>query len=201
MKQSTQKQLKNSIIEFLMDGKEHSISEIKSAVEKRGIVIEEKSSKLRTALYFLKQEDLHLINPEKGVYKYIVEKKESEDGNEFDLSEFEHINASPRESLKMVVSVMADGTIALNGQLLKCIENCEAEIKLKADSSYLALIKDGIGMVKFGKNGRTKNYELVNKISQKKKKLPVYYVGEWDGKGKVWLGKLIDYNPNNGKKK
>lgn len=198
MKKSTQKQLKEYIIDFLLDGNEHSIAEIKSAVEKRGIVIEKGSSKLRTALYFLKQEDSHLVNPEKGVYRYETEKKENI--IEYDLTEFEHINASPRALKKMVVSILKDGTVAINGFLMSNLQDGEVEIRIKPDCSYLALVKNGVGMVRFGKNGRVKNYELADRIS-KKKKLPTYFVGEWDGKGQVWLGKQLDYNPNICKRK
>lgn len=75
------------------------------------------------------------------------------------------------------------------------------EIRLKRDCSCLALVKNGDGMVKFGKNGRLKNYELIKKISQKKIKFPVYYIGEWSENEQIWMGELSYNNPNSRSKK
>lgn len=38
-----------------------------------------------------------------------------------------------------------------------------------------------------GKNGRTKNYYISQKLQQCHKKIPSYYVGEWDKKNNFWL--------------
>ncbi len=65
----------------------------------------------------------------------------------------------------------------------------------------MALITHGKTFVNFGKNGRIKNYKIVEKLQNRKIKLPVYYVGEWDAEEKVWLGKLTNEKPNNGRKK
>lgn len=51
-----------------------------------------------------------------------------------------------------------------------------------------------------GKNGRTKNYYISQKLQQCHKKIPSYYVGEWDKKNNFWLGYLSTTNPNSSKK-
>lgn len=197
MIQSTQKMIKDTIIEYLQDGREHTVGEIKCAVERKGIVIEKESSKLRTALYYLKQENSGIINTEKGVYKYVPEKSILQiNSSKYDLTDFEHIESSSRKSSYLVMGVMLNGTVTLNRKLLDCFEDGQAEVRLKKDCSQIALLRNGNGKIRFGKNGRIKNYDLVNNILKRRKKFPVYYVGEWDEHEQIWIGNITDNNPN-----
>ena len=58
------------------------------------------------------------------------------------------------------------------------------------------LIPNGKEKIGIGKNSRFKNYEIFDKLRAKKAKLPVYYVGEWNGDKQIWLGNLVSVNPN-----
>lgn len=46
-----------------------------------------------------------------------------------------------------------------------------------------------------------KNYILIyGKRLKVQKKLPAYYIGEWDEEEELWYGKYLPYNPNRGGK-
>lgn len=121
----------------------------------------------------------------------------------FDLSgfeEFEVIVPSMSRGAKEVLSVMSSGTIAMNPALLKHFEEYSAEIRLKKDCTEIILVKNGNVMTNLGKQGRVKNYNLVDRLKHANVKLPTYFVGEWDAEKGLWHGKAMSYNPNKGKK-
>ena len=117
-----------------------------------------------------------------------------------EFKEFEIINPSTRKSNKEVLSVMDSGMIAANAVLLSHFDDFCAEIRLKKDCTEIILLKDGNLKTNFGKMGRTKNYNLMEKIKKTNMKFPLYYVGEWDSERRIWHGKYLPYNPNKGKK-
>ena len=73
------------------------------------------------------------------------------------------------------------------------------DIRISPDWSEIVLFLEGKEMIHVGKNGRTKNYDL-QKRWKEQKKLPAYYIGEWDEEEELWYGKYLPYNPNRGEK-
>lgn len=68
---STGKQVKTLVIEFLSDGQEHSMQEIREHLLAQGIVLDKKSTLLRNVLFTTKKENPNLINSSRGVYRLL----------------------------------------------------------------------------------------------------------------------------------
>lgn len=203
MRKSQQQKIKELILDFLKDGKPRHIREIYDYLDKEGMHIDNGSSALRMALFALKNECSSLKNPEKGVYVWQEDnsQKKYERESMYDFSDFVTVQPSTKRNVKLVVSVLSDGTFALNTPLRSCFSENRAEVKIKNDGSQLVLIADGTVNIDFGKNGRTKNYVILEKMHTLKKKLPVYYVGDWNAEHGVWVGNISSANPNKSKKK
>jgi hypothetical protein len=216
---SLQNEVKNKVLEYMKDGKCRNVDEIREYVVESGIKLDNGTSALRMALFNLKKENLAFKNVKKGFYQMdlIGEKNKTiqlemniseKTGNKtknietikinmkYDFRNFETIKEATRKETALVVSIMEDGTIALNAALLHYFPNRKAEIKLKNDGTELALVLDGEDLINLGKNGRTKNYYIVEKLKEKNHKLPMYYSGRWDEEYGVWLGKKTNTNPN-----
>lgn len=202
MGKSKQQTIKELILELLKDGKPRQVREIYDYLDQKGIYIDRESSALRTALHALKNEFDSMKNPEKGVYVWEENKsrKNFEREYSYDFSDFVTVHPSTKRNAELVVSIMPDGTFAVNTHLLNCLSENKAEVKIKNDGSQLVLIADGKESIKFGKNGRIKNYEILKKLQMLKKKLPVYYVGEWNAESGIWIGNISTDNPNRPRK-
>lgn len=208
MNNSNQKTIKKLIKEYLKDGEERTIREIAGYLKEHGIEIEQKSSSLTNALHYLKNNEEKFINVSRGVYMWKNVKTESSTdsensefkNNDYDFSDFDTISPSRKKESELIVSIFENGNFALNTYLLKHFPNHEAEIKIKKDCTQLALIKNGISKINLGKNGRIKNYDIFQRIKDKKLAFPIYYVGKWDEKNEVWIGNLVRKNPNKPKK-
>lgn len=204
---SKQETIKKLIKEFLKDGEERTVKEIRDYVEKHEVRIKKEESTLRNALFNLKKEEPSLQNIARGIYVWRVPQKESFDEKQTkkdrrcDFSDFVTISPSTKKEIELVVSIFEDGTFSLNSYLLKYFPQYTAEIKLKIDCSQLVLIKNGIQKISLGKNGRIKNYNIIKKLKDKKKKFPIYYVGEWDDQNEWWIGNMVSVNPNKPRKR
>ena len=196
--------IKKCILEFLNDGKEHNTFEIRQYVDSKKLYEEDNTGTIRMALFQLKNEIDSIVNPRKGIYYMkISEAKEKktyrEVNSKYDFSDFDVIESQTKKETKMVVSILADGTVNINDKLLKQFSDRKAEIKIKKDSTQLVLLKNGKNMVYLGKNGRQKNYILLERLKACNIKLPVYYTGIWDADEELWIGELTDTNPNRGR--
>lgn len=196
--------MKNLILSCLSDGKQKTTNEIKTFIQKNGASLDTNSSLFRTCLYNLKKENPLLKNPKKGVY-YLesssnINNKKFTIPNIDNFEDFEDVLPIPRRNSFLVASVLKDDTLCINSHLLSFFPNKIAGIKIKKDASQLILIPNGEPSIQLGKNGRTKNYYLSQKLAQCHKKLPVYYVGEWDDEKNYWVGVLSLTNPNKTKK-
>ena len=202
MEKLTKKRIKTLILECVQDGMMKSIEEINTYLIKKGIIIESGSSALRTALFNLKKENIYFKNPEKGYYILESQSKENTDQNPgtYDFSDFITIEKSTQKETYLVVSILPDGSFALNSHLLMYFPERKAEIKIKNDCSQIALLLNGNKKMSLGKNGRAKNYSILDKVKEYGKELPVYYVGKWGDKEKIWIGNLSAHNPNRSKK-
>lgn len=202
MSTSRQQKIRELVLVFLKDGEPKHIGDIREYLKENGVIIEDGSSALRTALHTMRLEYDELQNPEKGMYVWNGKCK-SEDKTtieECDLEDFITVQPSAKRGAKMVVSILPDGTFAVNTQLLKCFPSKHAEVRMKSDGSQMLLIENGTVLLNFGKNGRIKNYNVMTTLQNLNKKLPLYYVGEWNDEKKMWLGEVSLENPNRSKK-
>ena len=198
--ESKQKIIKKMVIEYLQDGKIHDVKEIREKLNEKGIKVDSKSSALRISLCNLKKEKI-LDNPEMG--KYCLKrnaKVENKNSSKYDFTEFEIIKSVTRKNTQLVMAIFEDGTVSLNTKLLELFPEHNVEIRIKKDCSQIALFPKGNSCINVGKNGRIKNYDIVERIKKSKIKLPTYYVGEWDDDEIVWIGERVQYNPNRGYK-
>lgn len=114
------------------------------------------------------------------------------------FSGYKVIRESARREQALVVSIMQNGVFALNSKLFALFPDREAHVIMKPDGSQLVLsrAKSEDEKIHFGKNGSTKNYDIVKTLKELKKRFPVYYVGEWDEEENVWIGEFTTENPN-----
>lgn len=85
-----------------------------------------------------------------------------------DFSEFEVVAPVTRRPTKQVVSIFADGTFAINGELKKHIRANKFEVQIKKDFSQILLLPEGKVITDMGKNDRIKNYAVREKFMKKK---------------------------------
>lgn len=201
---SKQHQVEKIVKEYLKDSGPRHVSEIQAEILKRGIVLPLESSVLRNALYKLNTKEGIIQSIRRGVYAYKADNESMEntmDEKEYNdfLEEFEVIRPCARKYLQSVVSVMPDGTFSLNSSLLKEINNLKVGVLLKNDCSQLVLLKESDEPISIGKNGRVKNYNILEKFQSNKIKLPVYFVGYWNNSRSIWIGEIAKENPNAGR--
>lgn len=108
-----------------------------------------------------------------------------------------NLAAEKRQRKSFGVSV--NGELTINAKLLRHFPEYKMDIRISPDWSEIVLFLKGKEMIHVGKNGRTKNYDL-QKRWKEQKKLPAYYIGEWDEEEELWYGKYLPYNPNRGEK-
>lgn len=197
------------IKEILSDGRELTMLEIKAAVRQKLPKEEYDAKRVYNFIYNMNRRG-ELGKTLDGKY-YLKGVAVKENGrNTVDESkkeilldgfeDFEVIEPSALKNPKEVLSVMSSGTIAMNPVLLKHFEEFSAEIRLKKDCTEIIMLKYGKVMTNLGKQGRVKNYNLVERLKKANMKFPLYFVGEWDEEKGLWYGKFLPYNPNKGKK-
>lgn len=134
------------------------------------------------------------------VEEHVAEEQPVPDLDLDEFADFEVVDPSTTKTPREVLSVMSSGTVGINSTLLKHFEDFSAEIRLKKDCSEIVMLKNGQVMTNLGKQGRVKNYNLVERLKQANMKFPIYFVGEWNDEKGIWHGKLLPYNPNKGKR-
>lgn len=204
MSNNLSKSIKELTISYLSDGQMRSTKEIKTFLTKNNVNFEKSHSIFSTAMTNLKKENPLLKNPKRGFYYLEISKKDDIETHTTSadniFEDFEDVLPISKKEIFLVASVLPDNTLAISSHLLSFFPKKEAGIKIKKDASQLLLIPDGKPEIYLGKNGRTKNYYISQKLQQCHKKIPSYYVGEWDKKNNFWLGYLSTTNPNSSKK-
>ena len=115
------------------------------------------------------------------------------------LEEFEVIQPTSGRQQDMVISILKDGSVNFNHRLMEKFPQREVEIRMHKDSKKI-LIKDNPDVIiKLNKNGRIKNYNILQSLEKNKIKFPAYYVMGWDEETGMWVGELCYENPNKGK--
>ena len=129
----------------------------------------------------------------------IEDEKKEKKRTQYDFSSFIQVKPSSRKAAEEVLGVLTNGELTVNARLLSHFPERRMKILISPDCAEIVLFLQGNEMIRVGKNGRTKNYDLQNRLKEQKK-LPAYYIGEWDEKEELWYGKYSPYNPNKGMK-
>jgi len=205
--------VRDIIFEVIKDGKVHTAEELHRICEQRGIEINRNRAEIYNVAYQLKKKGVIISDGDNGYLlveknkdaNLIMNKKDKvkleqryEDGiiGNLDLSEFEIVRPAIRKKAKQVISVFDNGDLALNSVLCKMLKTNKIEIRIKNDCSQILLIPDGKILLDITKNNRIKNYQIYEKLTRRKVKFPVYYVGEWNDENNIWIGDLVMTNPN-----
>ena len=191
------------IREIMKDGKVHTAEEMERICEKKGINLYNNRGPIYNIVHQLKQKGEIISDGENGYISLATKKEnnvvnnsvETRVGN-IDFADFEVVKPAVRRKTKQVISVFESGDIAINDALTKQLGVKEVEIRIKRDCRQIVLIPDGNEKIELGKNNRFKNYEIYEKLKERKVKFPVYYVGEWNESNKFWLGEMTTNNPN-----
>lgn len=129
----------------------------------------------------------------------IKDEKKEQKISQYDFRSFIQIKSSSRKATEEIIGVSINGELTINARLLSHFPEYKMNILISPDCAEIALFLNGDEMINVGKNGRTKNYDLQKRLKEQKK-LPAYYIGEWDEEEELWHGKYLPYNPNKGVK-
>lgn len=132
-------------------------------------------------------------------HELIEDEKKGHKTSKYDFSSFIQVKSSSRKATKEILGVSENGELTINTKMLRHFPEYKMDIRISPDCSEIVLFLKGEEMIKVGKNGRTKNYDLQKRLKVQKK-LPAYYIGEWDEEEELWYGKYLPYNPNRGGK-
>ena len=183
--------------EYLKNGEMRSIKEIGLYLNENGVSLDKNMGCLRNALSSMKLEHSGLCNPKRGIYCWNDEDSEEKpDIGEPETRKTESLDGyiviKPQKIRKRNMSIHfeKDGTMVLGTPLLRHFPSRQAEMRLKKDGTQLLLIKEGNTQIYLGKKGRAKNHAVVDYLKKLGLTMPVYYTGEWDEKGNVWMGTL-----------
>ena len=114
------------------------------------------------------------------------------------LEDFGVIQPSLGRQRAMVISVLKDGSVNFNSRLMEKFPMREVEIKMDAEARRILINDEGNVIIKLNKNGRIKNYNIIQLLEKNKIKFPAYYVVNWKEEISMWLGELYYDNPNRG---
>lgn len=112
------------------------------------------------------------------------------------MDDFEVIKPISHRHQINIVSIFKDGSVNFNGTFLEKFPTHEVEILLKRDLKQMIIKGNGDNIIKLPKNGRMKNYNIIDLIEKHNKRFPLYYVFEWEKNNNLWLGELRYDNPN-----
>lgn len=190
--------------EMMKDGKVHTAEEMEKMCETKGINLYHDRGPIYNIVHQLKQKGEIISDGESGYVSIKGERISTTTNNigllsnigGINLSDFEVVKPAVRKRTKQVISVFENGDVAINDTLKKQLGVKEIEIRIRKDCRQIVLIPDGTEKIELGKNSRFKNYEIYEKIKERKMKFPVYYVGEWNDNNNLWLGEITTTNPN-----
>ncbi len=117
------------------------------------------------------------------------------------FDEFDVVKPIARRQINQVISISGNGDFTINGELRKAIKTSKFEVRMKKDCSQILLVPNGKEITDVGNSNRIKNYAVLERLVNKKVKVPAYYVGNWDDENECWLGELVLANPNKKNKK
>ena len=86
--------------------------------------------------------------------------------------------------------IRQNGQMSMNSTFLKATDERAFAVALSMDLSEVLMIPNCTEEVRFAKNGRTKDAELVKEIWKKKMPEQIEYIMKWNDENGAWVGLL-----------
>ena len=86
--------------------------------------------------------------------------------------------------------IRQNGQMSMNSTFLKATDERAFAVALSMDLSEVLMIPNCTEEVRFAKNGRTKDAELVEEIWKKKMPEQIEYIMKWNDENGAWVGML-----------
>lgn len=86
--------------------------------------------------------------------------------------------------------IRQNGQMSMNSTFLKATDERAFAVALSMDLSEVLMIPNCTEEVRFAKNGRTKDAELVKEIWKKKLPEQIEYIMKWNDENGAWVGML-----------
>lgn len=86
--------------------------------------------------------------------------------------------------------IRQNGQMSMNSTFLKATDERAFAVALSMDLSEVLMIPNCTEEVRFAKNGRTKDAELVKEIWKKKLPEQIEYIMKWNDENGAWIGML-----------
>lgn len=86
--------------------------------------------------------------------------------------------------------IRQNGQMSMNSTFLKATDERTFAVALSMDLSEVLMIPNCTEEVRFAKNGRTKDAELVKEIWKKKLPEQIEYIMKWNDENGAWVGML-----------
>lgn len=86
--------------------------------------------------------------------------------------------------------IRQNGQMSMNSIFLKATDERAFAVALSMDLSEVLMIPNCTEEVRFAKNGRTKDAELVKEIWKKKLPEQIEYIMKWNDENGAWVGVL-----------
>ena len=86
--------------------------------------------------------------------------------------------------------IRQNGQMSMNSTFLKATDERAFAVALSMDLSEVLMIPNCTEEVRFAKNGRTKDAELVKEIWKKKMPEQIEYIMKWNDENGAWVGML-----------
>ena len=86
--------------------------------------------------------------------------------------------------------IRQNGQMSMNSTFLKATDERTFAVALSMDLSEVLMIPNCTEEVRFAKNGRTKDAELVKEIWKKKLPEQIEYIMKWNDENGAWVGVL-----------
>ena len=86
--------------------------------------------------------------------------------------------------------IRQNGQMSMNSPFLKATDERAFAVALSMDLSEVLMIPNCTEEVRFAKNGRTKDAELVKEIWKKKMPEQIEYIMKWNDENGAWVGML-----------
>lgn len=97
-------------------------------------------------------------------HELIEDEKKGHKTSKYDFSSFIQVKSSSRKATKEILGVSENGELTINTKLLRHFPEYKMDIRISPDCSEIVLFLKGEEMIKVGKNGRTKNYDLQKRL-------------------------------------
>ena len=101
-----------------------------------------------------------------------------------------HVSHGTKRLYEKKLIIRQNGQMSMNSTFLKATDERTFAVALSMDLSEVLMIPNCTEEVRFAKNGRTKDAELVKEIWKKKLPEQIEYIMKWNDENGAWVGVL-----------